>query len=222
MVRISGGAVAARVRKMQMASGEIAAVARNWTSHHHPQLGHVERGDEQDPVDGDADPGHDQRPLGCPPEHPVADHVGHGQSHERGQTDDRVDLAPLRRVEAPPPGEVEIAEERAPGAGEPQDGHRHQLEVDRADPEQPGTAEPSSTRGASPCWVWMSMPDAFRMWLDSFGPLSGSRSREQGQGDGHPGEGDQHSPPPTVAEVTTSRTSGCRRSGRSGPRCCAS
>jgi hypothetical protein len=32
MVRISGGAVAASVRKMQMASGEIAAVARNWRS----------------------------------------------------------------------------------------------------------------------------------------------------------------------------------------------
>ena len=30
MVRISGGAVAARVRKMQMARGDTAAVARNW------------------------------------------------------------------------------------------------------------------------------------------------------------------------------------------------
>ena len=29
MVRISGGAVAARVRKMQMASGDTAAAARN-------------------------------------------------------------------------------------------------------------------------------------------------------------------------------------------------
>ena len=29
MVRISGGAVAARVRKMQMASGDTAALARN-------------------------------------------------------------------------------------------------------------------------------------------------------------------------------------------------
>ena len=32
MVRISGGAVAARVRKMQMASGEMAAVASSWTA----------------------------------------------------------------------------------------------------------------------------------------------------------------------------------------------
>ena len=30
MVRISGGAVAASVRKMQMASGEMAAVANSW------------------------------------------------------------------------------------------------------------------------------------------------------------------------------------------------
>ena len=32
MVRISGGAVAARVRKMQMASGDTAALARNWST----------------------------------------------------------------------------------------------------------------------------------------------------------------------------------------------
>jgi len=32
VVRISGGAVAARVRKMQMANGEMAAVARSWTA----------------------------------------------------------------------------------------------------------------------------------------------------------------------------------------------
>ncbi len=34
---------------------------------------------------------------------------------------------------------------------------------------------PNSTRGASLCWDWMSMPDALRMWLDSLAPLSGSR-----------------------------------------------
>ena len=50
IVRISGGAVAASVMKMQMASGETAALARNCKSHHHPQLGHVERGDEEDAV----------------------------------------------------------------------------------------------------------------------------------------------------------------------------
>ncbi len=36
------------------------------------------------------------------------------------------------------------------------------------------TAAPSNTLGASPCWEWMSMPEAFRMWLDSLAPLSGS------------------------------------------------
>ena len=35
-------------------------------------------------------------------------------------------------------------------------------------------AEPSRTRGASLCWECRSMPEAFRMWLDSFWPLSGS------------------------------------------------
>ena len=34
IVRISGGAVAARVRKMQMASGETDALARNWSITH--------------------------------------------------------------------------------------------------------------------------------------------------------------------------------------------
>ena len=34
MVRISGGAVAASVRKMQMAKGDTAAVARNWSVTH--------------------------------------------------------------------------------------------------------------------------------------------------------------------------------------------
>ena len=37
------------------------------------------------------------------------------------------------------------------------------------------TAAPSSTRGACSCWVWVSIPAALRMKLDSLAPFSGSR-----------------------------------------------
>ncbi len=40
------------------------------------------------------------------------------------------------------------------------------------------TAEPSSTLGARSCSVSMSMPAAFKMWLDSLAPFSGSRMKK--------------------------------------------
>ena len=76
MVRISGGAVAASVRKMQMASGDTAALARNCRVTHHPELGHVEREDEEAPVGRDADAGDDERPLRGAAEVAVAEDVG--------------------------------------------------------------------------------------------------------------------------------------------------
>ncbi len=117
-------------------------VGQELERHHHPQVGHVEGGHVEGPVGGDADAGDGQRALRGPPEEAVAEHVGHRQSEEGGQADDGVHLAALGGVEAPPPDEVEVPEQRGRRPGEAEDGHGHQLEVDRPDAEQPGHRRP--------------------------------------------------------------------------------
>ena len=47
MVRISGGAVAAKVMKMQMARGDTAGIGQELQDDEHPQLRDVERGDDR-------------------------------------------------------------------------------------------------------------------------------------------------------------------------------
>ncbi len=48
------------------------------------------------------------------------------------------------------------------------------------------TAGPSRTLGAFSCSVSMSMPAAFRMWLDSLAPFSGSRMKKVAMATGTP------------------------------------
>ena len=72
MARISGGAVAARVWKMQMDRGATADWARNWSTTTIQRWGMYSERLYRPPKSGDADPGHDERLLGGAPEEPVA------------------------------------------------------------------------------------------------------------------------------------------------------
>ena len=199
MVRISGGAVAARVRKMQMASGDTAALARNCRTHHHPQLGHVERGDEQAAVGRDADAGDDQRALRGPAEVAVADHVGHGQPEEGGQPDDGVDLAALGRAR----GGTCRMKKRLPnsgraGAGEAEDGHGHQLVVERADAQQPGHGRAQQDPGRLLLLGLQVHARGLEDVAALVGPLVRLAQREEGEADGDAGQGDEQAVAPVV------------------------
>ena len=137
MVRISGGAVAASVRRMQWRAA-TPLLGQELQRHAHPQLRHVERQDEQSPVGGDGDAGDHEGALGGAAEEAVAEHVGEGEPQEGGQADDGVDLAADCRVEVELVDEEQVPEQRCTGAGEAEDGHRHELVVQRAHPQQPG------------------------------------------------------------------------------------
>ena len=106
--------------------------------HAEPELGDVERDDEERAVGRDAEPRDGQRALGRPPEVAVADHVGHRQAEKAGHPDDGLDFAAAGGAQVELVVEEEIAEEGRPGAGEAQDGHGHQLEVERPDAQEPG------------------------------------------------------------------------------------
>ena len=80
--------------------GRHGRIGQELQHHHHPQVGHVEGGNVEHPVGGDADPGDGQGTLGGAPEVAVTQDVGQGEAEEGGQADDGVDLAPLRGVEA--------------------------------------------------------------------------------------------------------------------------
>ena len=121
-----------------MASGATAALARNCSPPTIQSCGHVQRGHEETAVGGDAEAGDDQWALGGFAEEPVAEEVGHGEAQEGGQADDGVELAPARRVEMELVDQEQVAVKRCARADEAEDGHRHQLVVERPDPQQPG------------------------------------------------------------------------------------
>ena len=71
------------------------------------------------------------------------------------------------------------------------------------------TAELKSTFGAASCWPAMSMPDATRMWFDSFWPFAGSRTRNSIKPTGmptRPTSSDHRQFPVTAATVVITRT----------------
>jgi hypothetical protein len=60
------------------------------------------------------------------------------KSEEGGQADDGVDLTPAGGVQVELVDEEKVAEQRRTRSGESEDGHGHQLEIERPDAQQPG------------------------------------------------------------------------------------
>ncbi len=198
IVRISGGAVAARVRKMQMASGATAAFGQELQSTHHPELGHVERGHEETAVGGDAEAGDDQRALRGFAEEAVAEEVGHGEAQEGGQADDGVELAPARRVEVELVDQEQVAVKGRSRADEAEDGHRHQLVVERPDPQQPGHGGAEEDPGRR---LLLGLQVHARRLEDMaalVGPFLGFAQREECEPHGNAGQCDEKAVAPTM------------------------
>ena len=183
-----------------MASGCTAAVRQELQGHTQPELGHVEGQHEEPPVGGDADAGDDERPLRGAAEVAVAEHVGDGEPEEGGQADDGVDLAARCRVEVELVDEEEVAEQRCAGAGEAQDGHGHQLVVQRADPQQPGDGGAEEHPGRL---LLLGLQVHARRLEDVaalVGPLPGLVQREEGEADRDPDQRDQQPVAPVVGD----------------------
>ncbi len=94
--------------------------------------------------------------------------------------------------------EVKVAEQRGAGSGEPENRHRHQLEVDRADPQQAGDGRTEQNPGG----LTLLSVDVHARGLEDVarlvGPLVRLPNCEQREPDGDPDQGDERAPSPVV------------------------
>ena len=191
--------------------------------HAQPELGHVERQHEEPAVGRDADAGDDQRPLGGAAEVAVAEDVGQREPEEGGQADDGVHLAARGRVEVELVDEEQVAEQRRAGPGEAEDGHRHQLVVERADPQQPGHGGAEEDPGR----LLLLGVQVHARRLEDVAALVGALLRlaqgEEGEAERNAGQRHQQAVAPIVRRPSRrSRRSGSRSSATAGPTGCAS
>ena len=163
-----------------------------------------------------------QRLLRGAPEEPVAHQEGDRQPEERRQPDDREHIGPVRDGEVPMALEVQRAEQRDARAGEAQDGHRHELVVERADPQEPGDGGAEQDLGGALLLALDVHAGGLEDVARLVGALLGLPDEEGRQRDGNPEERQRQAPAPVVGgggDVADEEDpDGLARRGRS---CCA-